>query len=89
MSGGVNVFVIVKDTHHRRSPLAQGGLEIPVKVTEKMETSSENSQAMERFKELVHVHRHYKKPVNGQFDDCTKEVLPEQSDESSDEENTS
>ena len=49
-----------------------------------METSSENSQAMERFKELVHVHRHYKKPVNGQFDDCTKEVLPEHSDESSD-----
>ena len=52
-----------------------------------METTSENSVAMERFKELVH--HHYKEPVNGQFDDCTKEVLPEQSDESSDEENTS
>ena len=48
-----------------------------------METSIENSQGMERFKELVH--HHYKEPVNGHFDDFTKEVLPEQSDESSDE----
>ena len=87
MSGGANVFVIVKDTHHRRSSLVQGGLEISVKVTVRMETSNENSQAMERFKELVH--HHYKGPVNGQFDDCKKEMLPEQSDESSDEDNTS
>ena len=43
MSRGADVFVIVKDTHHRRSPLVQGGLEIPVKVTVRMETSSENS----------------------------------------------
>ena len=41
-----------------------------------METSSENSQAMERFKEQVH--HHYKELVNEQFDDCTKKVLPEQ-----------
>jgi len=29
---------------------------------------------MERFKQLVE--QHYKEPVNGQFEDCTKEVLP-------------
>ena len=82
MSRGADVFV--KDTYHQRSPLVQGGLEISVKVTVSMEASKENFQAMGRFKELV-LH-HYKALVNGQFDDCTKEVLFEQSDESSDEE---
>ena len=28
----------------------------------------------EGFKQLVE--QHYKEPVNGQFEDCTKEVLP-------------
>mgnify|MGYP001795252323 CR=1 FL=1 len=51
--------------HHRRSPLVQGGLEILVKVTVRMETSTENSQAMERFKELVH--HYFKELVNGQL----------------------
>ena len=53
----------------------QGGLEIPVKLTVRMEAVSENNQAVERFKELVQ--HHYKEPTNGKFDDCTKEVLSE------------
>ena len=85
ISRGADVFVTVRDSHHRRSPLVQGGLEIPVKLTVRMEAASENNQAVERFKELVQ--RHYKEPTNGKFDDCTKEVLSDKfEEESSDEE---
>ena len=49
-------------------------MEIPVEATVGMETSTNNVEAIERFKELVE--RHYKEPVNGQFDDCSKDVLP-------------
>jgi len=38
-----------------------------------MEASTQNVEAIERFKQLVE--QHYKEPVNGQFEDCTKEVL--------------
>ena len=61
ISRGANVFVTVRDSHHRRSPLVQGGLEIPVKLTVRREAASEKNQALERFKELVQ--RHYKVPT--------------------------
>ena len=73
LSRGADVFVTVKDAHLRRSPLAQGGLEIPVEATVRMETSTKNVEAIERFEQLVE--QHYREPVNGQFEDCTKEVL--------------
>ena len=38
-------------------------------------------EAIERFKQLVE--QHFKEPVNGQFEDCTKEVLPGEETESS------
>ena len=38
-------------------------------------------EAIERIKQLVQ--QHYKEPVNGQFEDCTKEVLPRVQTESS------
>ena len=41
-------------------------------------------EAIERFKQLVE--QHYKEPVNGQFEDCTKEVLPGVETESSSDE---
>lgn len=87
ISRGADVFVTVKDAHFRRSPLIQGGLEIPVEATVRMETSTKNVEAIERFKQLVE--QHYKEPVNGQFEDCTKDVLPdheEETESSSDEE---
>ena len=36
------VTVKVVDTHHRRSPLVQGGLEIPVIVMVQMEHNTQN-----------------------------------------------
>ena len=44
-----------------------------------METK--NIETIERFEELVE--QHYREPVNGQFEDCTKEVLPGVETESS------
>ena len=41
-------------------------------------------EAIERFKQLVE--QHYKEPVNGQFEDCTTEVLPGVETESSSDE---
>ena len=84
ISRGADVFVTVKGAHFRRSPLIQGGLEFPVEATVRMEACTKNIEAIERFKQLVE--QHYKEPVNGQFDDCTKEVLPGVETESSSDE---
>ena len=44
---GARVSCRVVDAHHRRSPLIQGGMEIPVEVTVEMDISEENALAME------------------------------------------
>jgi len=49
-----------------------------------MVASTKNVEAIERFKQLVE--QHCKEPVNGQFEDCTKEVLPGVETESSSDE---
>ena len=41
-------------------------------------------EAIERFRQLVE--QHYKEPVNGQFEDCRKEMLPGVKTESSSDE---
>lgn len=43
MSYGATITVQVVDINRRRSPLVQGGLEIPVKVTISMQASDANS----------------------------------------------
>ena len=50
---GATVKVKVSDTKYRRSPLIQGGLEIPVEVEVQMENSSENQQALSKYQTLV------------------------------------
>lgn len=49
-----------------------------------MEASTKNVEAIEGFKQLVE--QHYNEPVNGQLEDCTKEVLPRVETESSSDE---
>ena len=73
MLRGAIVVVKILDTHHRRSPLVQGGLEIPIQVTVKMEYSSRNKNALFKYKSLVE--QYYKEPVHGKFDDVTDTVL--------------
>ena len=70
---GAIVTAKVIDTHHRRSPLVQGGLEIPIEVTLTMKYSLENKEAMVKYEELVT--EQYKEPEDGKFEDITKEVL--------------
>ena len=53
MLHGASVSAKVIDTHHRRSPLLQGGLEIRVEVTVEMPSSGKNELAIKIFQELV------------------------------------
>ena len=86
MRGGV-VSVEIVDKNPRRSPIVQGGLEIPVKLMAEIDASEKNEAIMKRLKQLIT--DNYKGPdVDGKFEDCTEEVLQEliQQDESDDEE---
>ena len=73
--GGLNrgFTVKVSDTKYRRSPLIQGGLEIPVEVEVQMENSSENQQAVSKYQTLVA--ENYHEPVNGKYVDATPDIL--------------
>ena len=51
--------------------LIPGGLEIPVEVTVHMNSTPKNIQALEKYKFLVAIN--YKEPVDGKYDDCTKQ----------------
>ena len=72
LHGGL-VKVEVTDPKHRRSPLVQGGIEIPVKVIIEMEHSTRGREILTRYK--THIRDSYKEPIDGKFDDCTREVL--------------
>ena len=56
ISKGADVSVKVKDPHFRQSPLIQGGLEIPVEATVRMEGCMKSIETIERFKQLVEQH---------------------------------
>ena len=65
LRGGM-VHLKVTDENYRRSPLIQGGLEIPVEVICEMDDTPRNRAIMERYKTLVTTH--YKEPgQDGQF----------------------
>ena len=50
---GGRVTCKVKNTQYQRSPLVQGGLEIPAEVTVEMDTSEEISSALREYEKLV------------------------------------
>ena len=82
---GATVVVKVLETHHRRSPLVQGGLEIPIKVIVKMDYSPQNKDALLKYESLVE--QYYKEPVDGKFEDITESILKDlESDEETDDE---
>ena len=43
---GAKVTAMVMDTNHRRSPLVQGGLEIPIQVTVEMDLTEKIDSAL-------------------------------------------
>ena len=85
---GAQIVCKVINTHHRRSPLVQGGLEIPVEVTVTMNSTDANKQALARCQHWVELK--YKEPVDGHFEDATDEILRmlKDTDESKDESST-
>ena len=88
---GAQIACKVINTHHRRSPLVQGGLEIPIEVTVTMNSSDANKQALARCQNWVELK--YKETVDGHFEDATDEILrmlrDTDSDESEDESESS
>ena len=50
---GANVTAQVTSDHYRRSPLVQGGIEIPCKVTVKISGTVINLMIMEKYTQLV------------------------------------
>ena len=50
---GANISAKLTCTHYRRSPLVQGGIEIPCIVTVSMHGTLINQLLMERYKQLV------------------------------------
>ena len=65
--------VQVIDVDYRRSPLVQGGLEIPVLVTVAMDCSDSNKDKIKKLEILLN--EYYKEPVNGKFEDATEAIL--------------
>lgn len=61
------------DVDQRRSPLIRGKLEIPVEVAVAMPYSDVNKKALEEYGRLVN--NHYEEPVDGNFCDCTEDIL--------------
>ena len=70
---GAAVSVKVVDINYRRSPLVQGGLEIPIEVCVVMPLSDANKRALDKYRTLVT--ENYEEPVNGNFSDATATVL--------------
>ena len=62
----------VIDIRYRRSPLVQGGLEIPIQVTVDIDIGESSVLVLKKYEELVI--KHYKEPVNGTFN-VTDSVL--------------
>ena len=62
--GGI-VLCKVIDINHRRSPLVQRGLEIPVEVTVEMEVTDNNVLAVKKYEALIQ--ERYKEPVEGRL----------------------
>ena len=66
----VAVLVRVVDVNHRRSPLVQGGLEIPIEVSILMPHSDVYKHALETYATLIS-----KESVNGRFADVAANIL--------------
>ena len=73
MLHGARLSAKVLDTQHRRSPLVQGGLEIPVEVTIAMECSDKNQLYINKYESLVS--EKYKEPVEERLEDATADIL--------------
>ena len=58
---------------HRRSPLVQGGLEIPIEVKVTLDCTDKSQLYIKKYESLVS--ERYKEPVEGRFEDATTDIL--------------
>ena len=70
---GASVDAFVLATHHRPSPLIQGGLEIPIKLVVKLTDNEVNSAKLQKYRKFVY--ENYREPVDGKFADVTERIL--------------
>ena len=70
---GASVDAFVLATHHRPSPLIQGGLEIPIKPVVKLIDNEVNSAKLQKYHKFVD--ENYRQPVDGKFADDTERIL--------------
>ena len=56
MDKGTTVTARLTEVHYRRSPLVQGGLEIPCKITVTISGAVSNLFCMEKYKDIVTDH---------------------------------
>ena len=80
---GASVSCKVIDVNHRRSPLVQGGLEIPCEITVMMKFSRENACAMAEYTRIIS--DQYEEPRDGIFPDATQTILDSLKSSSDDE----
>ena len=66
-----DAFVLA--THHRPSPLIQGGLEIPIKLVVKLTGNEVNSEKLQKYRKFVD--ENYREPVDEKFADDTERIL--------------
>ncbi len=69
---GARVAARVVGVQYRRSPLVQGGLEIPIKVTMEMDLTERNKLSIEKYEALVK--ERYKEPVEGKFEAAKPQI---------------
>ncbi len=75
---GAIVTIKVTSFQQRKSPLVQGGLEIPVLVTVQMAFDDENKYALTKYDKIVY--ETYKEPIDGRFEDATAAILKDSYD---------
>ena len=75
MDRGATITLILTSEHYRRSPLVQGGMEIPCKVTASIPGTCINLLLLERYKQLVE--ECYTEPKNEDILGLFLQVAPE------------
>ena len=70
---GASVDAFVLATHHRPSPLIQGGLEIQIKLVVKLTDNKVNIAKLQKYCKFVD--ENYRRPVDEEFADDTEKIL--------------
>ena len=83
---GARVTAKVIDTQHRRSPLVQGGLEIPIQVMVETDYTEKNRLCLDKYESLVN--EKYREPVDGKFEDAMSAILKGLKDDGSKDSNS-